>query len=285
MDPRNYQILSLSAFILFGVNELGFQIQLDNAVAIVFAALFTQYCLIGRLYIHNFDRIGYSRWSFVGQYINDAKSALISSLSLVLLLRTDMVIVAALTAFLAIASKRFFRFNGSHFLNPSACALVLVTLLSSHAYISPGQWGALGLTAFAVIGAGLLVVTRAHRLDVALAFLLMFATILFARGWYLGDPVAIAWHQMQNGALLLFTFFMITDPKTTPVTFVGRISFGFLVAGLTAILQFYFYLSAAPIYALVALAPLVPLINLYSRKKTHVKEITDFSRIADTVRL
>ena len=36
--------------------------------------------------------------------------------------------------------------------------------------------------------------------------------------------------QLQSGALLLFTFFMISDPKTTPDSRVGRILFGVLVA-------------------------------------------------------
>ena len=163
---------------------------------------------------------------------------------------------------------------------------MLVTLLSSQAYISPGQWGALGLAAFAVTGMGLLVVTRAQRLDVALAFWLSFAAIVLVRGWVLGDPNAIALHQLQSGALLLFTFFMITDPKTTPQNRAGRVVFGISVAAVAAVLQFSFYLAAAPIFALVVLAPLVPVFNHYSnsRKKTDVKENTNRHRISGFVR-
>jgi len=264
MDPRNYQIVALSAFILVGTTQLGFQIEFVNAVAIVCTALLAQRCLFSP-----------------GQ----AKSALISSLSLVLLLRTDVVLVAVIAALVAIASKKFLRLYGSHLFNPSAFALVVVTLVSSHGYISPGQWGALGLTAFAVIGMGLLVVTRAQRLDVALSFLLCYAAVVFLRGVYLGDPAAIAIHQLQNGALLLFSFFMITDPKTTPFNFYQRIAFGVAVALLTAIMQFYFYLSSAPIYALVVLAPLVPVLNMYSRKINHVKKITNTKEIGPNGRI
>ena len=276
MDPRNYQIVALSAFIWLGINRLGFQINLNVASAIVCTALLAQLCLFTPRPLSG---------RFVRQFTGQSKSALISSLSLVLLLRTEVVFIAMLTALLAIASKRFIRFDGSHFLNPSACALVLVTLLSPEAYISPGQWGALGLAAFAVTGAGLLVVTRAQRLDVALAFILSFASIVFLRGWFLGDPSAIALHQLQSGALLLFTFFMITDPKTTPVNKFNRVVFGVSVAVLTAVLQFKFYLAAAPIYALVILAPLVPIFNFYSRKNTNVNENTHSYSVSDPVRV
>ena len=253
MDPRNYQIITLSTFILVGVTRLGFQIDWLNALVIISVALLAQRFLFA-----------------AGQ----EKSALISSLSLVLLLRTDLVWLAGFAALLAIVSKRFVRFNGAHLFNPSAFALVMVTGLSSQAYISPGQWGALGLAAFLVLGAGLMVVTRAQRLDVALSFLFTWLGIVFLRGWYLGDPITIAVHQMQSGALLLFAFFMITDPKTTPLDRYARMGFGVSVAVLAAILQFNFYLSAAAIYALVALAPLVTILNLYTRNKTNVKENT-----------
>ena len=262
MDPRNYQIAALGSFIVFGTASLGFQISLENAVVIVAVALLTQ-------------RLFFS----AGQ----EKSALISSFSLILLLRTDLVALAAASAFIAIASKRFLRLRGAHFFNPSALALVIITSLSSHAYLSPGQWGDLGLAAFAVVSAGLLVVTRAQRLDVALAFLGSFSVIVLLRGWYLGDPYTIAAHQLQNGALLLFTFFMITDPKTTPVDRLPRIIFGVLVACVAAVMQFRFYISSSAICALVAMAPVVIIFNLTLKEINYVKKIDWRHCIVDCV--
>ena len=262
MDPRNYQIAALGSFIVFGTTSLGFQISLANAFVIVAVALLTQRLLFSS-----------------GQ----EKSALISSFSLILLLRTDLVVLAAVSAFLAIASKRVLRFRGAHFFNPSAVALVIVTILSSHAWLSPGQWGDLGLAAFAVVSAGLLVVTRAQRLDVALAFMVSFSAIVLLRGWYLGDPYSIALHQLQNGALLLFTFFMITDPKTTPRDRMARICFGMLVACVAAVMQFRFYISSSAIYALVAMAPVVIVFNLTLEEFNHVKKIVWRHRVIDFV--
>jgi len=251
VDPRNYQIAALSGFVVFGTAVLDFQISVTIAFAIVLSALVFQWLLFAP-----------------GQL----KSALISSLSLVLLLRTDVIFIAVLASVIAIAGKRYLRVNGSHFFNPSALALIVLCSATSHAWLSPGQWGTLGLAGLLVIGAGLLVVTRAQRLDVACAFFVSFSFIVLARGVYLGDPVSIAWHQLQNGALILFAFFMITDPKTTPHVRGARIAFGVLVASVTAVLQFGFYFNAAPIYALVFLSPTVVLFNLLVKENHNVKK-------------
>jgi len=95
MDPRNYQIVALSAFIWLGINRLGFQINLNVASAIVCTALLAQLCLFTPRPLSG---------RFVRQFTGQSKSALISSLSLVLLLRTEVVFIAMLTALLAIAS-------------------------------------------------------------------------------------------------------------------------------------------------------------------------------------
>src|SRR2546422_5386760 len=47
--------------------------------------------------------------------------------------------------------------------------------------------------------------------------------------------------QLQSGALLLFTFFMISDPKTTPDSRAGRILFAIIVATGAAYVQFGLY--------------------------------------------
>ena len=70
----------------------------------------------------------------------------------------------------------------------------------------------------------------AARADVTLAFLAFYLALVFGRSLWLGEPMAIPLHRLQNGALLLFAFFMISDPKTTPDSRAGRIVFALLVA-------------------------------------------------------
>lgn len=248
MDPRNYQIAVLCTFVGLGRFWLGFDFAVITAIAVVFTAVVFQWLLFGC----------------------QLKSALISSLSLVLLLRTDILWLAVLAAAIAILSKKYITINHRHIFNPSAFALVVVTLLFNGAWLAPGQWGPMGLSALLLAGAGLLVVTRAQRIDVALAFFFTFGSIVVLRGMWLGDPLAIALHSLQNGALIVFAFFMITDPKTTPPTVSLRILHGVSVAVLAAIFQFQFYVSSAPLFALVVLSPLVALF-LYSKETAHEK--------------
>jgi hypothetical protein len=86
LDPRWFQIASLSTLLCWGVFGLGFDVDAVVCVAMVLAAQATQWCATRVV-----------RGAF------DPKSALISSLSLCLLLRTNSVAVAV--AVVAVASK------------------------------------------------------------------------------------------------------------------------------------------------------------------------------------
>lgn len=106
-----------------------------------------------------------------------------------------------------------------------------------------------------------LVLSRAKRADIALAFLGTYAALLLARALYLGDPWAIPLKQLQSGALLLFAFFMISDPKATPDRRVQRIVFAVVVAIAGFALQLGLYKPEGLMIALAALSPLVPLLD------------------------
>jgi Na+-translocating ferredoxin:NAD+ oxidoreductase RnfD subunit len=68
-------------------------------------------------------------------------------------------------------------------------------------------------------------------------------------------------HQLQSGALLIFTGFMITDPRSTPDHRAGRIGLALAVACLAVLLQIRFQLVGAPLFALAMLSPFTPLID------------------------
>lgn len=244
-DPRHHQIAVLSALLAWALLGLDLEVRPGVAAAVVGAALVTQWLGVRAVGLPGFD----------------PRSPLISSLSLTLLLRTPSPALAALAAVLAIGSKFTLRARGKHVFNPTNFGLVAVLLLSDRAWVSPGQWGSPALAAFAVAGLGLLVVWRAERSDVTWAFLGFYAALLVGRALWLGDPLAIPLHQLANGALLVFTFFMISDPKTTPDSRAGRVLFALLVALGAGFVQFELYRPAGPIWALAALAPLVPLID------------------------
>ena len=153
------------------------------------------------------------------------------------------------------------RWDGRHVFNPSAFGIVAALLFADDAWVSTGQWGSAPILALWVAGVGSLVIRRAERTDVTWAFLAAYVGGLLGRAVWLGDPIAIPLHALGSGALLVFAFFMISDPATTPASRAGRVLFAALVAVGAGLVQFGFYRANGPIYALVALAFLVPWID------------------------
>lgn len=247
-DPRNYQILVLSLLLIYGIVGLDFGIHWQNVLAIIVTAQLAQLAGTRLAALPRFDPL----------------SALITSLSLTLLLRTDFTVLAAMAAVVAIGSKFVIRARGKHVFNPANVALVTMMLASEKVWVSSGQWGSAAIGAFALACLGFLVLTRAKRSETTIAFLVAYAVLLFGRALWLDDPLSIPLHQLQNGALLIFAFFMISDPKTSPNSAPGRLAYGVMVATIAYTVQFIFYEPNGPILALIISAPFVPLIDFLS---------------------
>jgi len=254
-DARIWQIFSLGLLLIYGVGILDFDQTATNVAVIIAAALATQWLCSHTILGRPFDPL----------------SPLITGFSLCLLLRASSPAPLALSAVLPLASKFVVRFDGKHIFNPANFAIA-VLLLTDLAWISPAQWGSGTWAAFLFVCLACLVLSRAQRADIALTFLGTYIAILLARAFYLGDPLAIPLKQMQSGALLLFTFFMITDPKTTPDRRSARMLYAVLVALVGAWLQFAHFVPQALMYALFFASPLVPLLDcLFPRDRTEVR--------------
>ena len=250
-DARHGQILVLAVLLFFGVAWFDFDIRPWNVVAALMAALITQY---GGQKLFTPDRS------------LDFRSPLITSLSLSLLLRADghTLLAAwpmAAAGFIAIASKFVLRFKNKHIFNPANLAIV-VMIFTPFAWTTPGQWGPMMVGAALMAGAGFFVTYKAARFDVPLVFLASYGALLFARALWLGDPFTIPWLNLQNGALILFAFFMISDPMTTPDRPLPRAIFAFTTALLAYLLQYHFYTSEGLFIALTLTCLVRPLLDL-----------------------
>src|SRR5207247_1423594 len=102
---------------------------------------------------------------------------------------------------------------------------------------------------------------RARRCDVTLVFLGTWAALLFGRSMWLREPVAVPIHRLESGALILFAFFMISDPKTTPDSRVGRMLFAGLVAAGAYVVQFVLFRTNGFLWSLAVASLLVPVID------------------------
>jgi Na+-transporting NADH:ubiquinone oxidoreductase subunit NqrB len=245
-DARHFQIAALASLLAFNLLYLDFGARPLNSALAILGALATQAVC--------------SRLAHLPAI--DLRSPLITGLSLSLLLRADEAWIHALAAVIAIASKFVLRLDGKHIWNPAGFAIVaLLLVLPEHVWISPGQWGASAWFAALVAFFAVMVLNAARRGDVALFFLAAHFALLVARALWLGDPLAIPLHQIQSGSLLIFAFFMISDPRTTPDSRLGRLLFALVVALLAHGLAFHWQMRPALYLALIALSPLTLLID------------------------
>jgi Na+-transporting NADH:ubiquinone oxidoreductase subunit NqrB len=244
-DPRYYQIAVLTSLLIYGVGWLSFDVGVGQ-IAILLGSVFLTQFLCGK---------------FVAASPFDPRSALISGLSLCLLLRTNSPLLMVVTAVVTIASKFVLKWNHKHIFNPTNFGIVAMIALSGEVWVSPAQWGSKLYFGFLMACLGGMVVHRALRSDVSYMFIFSYAALLFGRAFWLGDPWAIPLKQLQSGALLLFTFFMISDPKTTPDSRAGRILFAIIVAAGAAYVQFGLYRTNGLLWSLVVCSALTPFID------------------------
>lgn len=254
-DPRYFQVLYLSLFLTYGVLELGWKADIWSFIAIIVTAIVTQ------LVFSIFTTKNYSSW----------KSALITALGLCMLLKSNQWEILALGAFLAIASKFIFKIKGKHLFNPANFGIIITILITGEAWISPGQWGSSLVLLYFIGAAALMILFKVGRIDTSLIFLItLFGLDILYSQVYLGWEWSVFAHKATNGTLLLYAFFMITDPVTTPNHKKGRAIWSVLLGIISFVLMSQFYIHTAPIWVLFFLAPLTAILDRkYQFKRFH----------------
>lgn len=239
-DPRYFQIFYLGTFLMYGLSQLGWDVEVHTFIATLTTSVAVQ------LVLSYFTTKNYS----------SIKSALITGLGLCLLLKSGAIWVSVLASAIAIASKFIIRYRGKHVFNPANIGIIAAILITNQAWVSPGQWGSSVLFWFFVGAAGLMMILKVGRIDTSVAFLLSFGGLLFIRNViYLGWEPTVWVHQMSNGTLLLFAFFMITDPMTTPNDSKARIIWATLIGIGLFILSSFFYIQTSAIWVLFFISP------------------------------
>ena len=187
------------------------------------------------------------------------------------------------TAAVSLLSKYLIKFRGSHIFNPSNFGLVLCFLLLGPEHAEPLDfwWGPmtgwLALALAIIVGGGLAILIRLRLFVIAVAFWLTFASALavlmafghaFTARWHLGPVTGhyFWWVLVTSPEVLVFLFFMITDPKTTPRSMLGRVvyavSIGLLGVLLIAPAKTEFWAKVALLGALAIVCAARPLLAL-----------------------
>jgi Na+-transporting NADH:ubiquinone oxidoreductase subunit NqrB len=260
-DARYFQILFQTIFLSYGIKYLHW-----NAEWWLYSTYFVTSIITQLVFEY---LLGNTAFAYKKRIAFSFPSVIISSFGLSLLLKTNHIEVAALAAFISIASKFIIKIKGKHVFNPSALGIVTAIAFTGKAWFSPGQWGSSAVILFGVCCLGFIVVTRVQKLDTSIAFLGTFAGLLFLRQIiYLGWPMDFFVQSISTGSLLLFSFFMITDPKTIPDHKWARIIWCIAIAVVSFYLTTFKFINGAPIFVLVLAQPLVPVLDwLFKAKK------------------
>jgi Na+-transporting NADH:ubiquinone oxidoreductase subunit NqrB len=158
-----------------------------------------------------------------------------------------------------VASKFVFRSQNKHFFNPANFGVVFMVLFTGVAYISPAQWGNAAILLFILGSFGLLILTNIRKMDLAISWIVFFFGMDYLWNiYYKNWPLDFFVHSISSGSMILFTFFMITDPSSTPNSRVARVIWVFLVAALAFYLQAFKFIKGAPLYSLFIMSFTVP---------------------------
>ncbi len=221
IDPR-YVVLTILVFYLFmGMSVLGFNRTPGQALVTTFLTCFLEVSL---------SKIFKKQWIF-------PLSALITSCSLSILLNySHNYWILLLPVFFAIGSKYIFTLDGKHVFNPAQIAVTLSLLVGGGLIsVAPAyQWN--GIESFSIFIAMLGIFFLLPRIDrhwLVLSFLFFFTLQTFLRAMIMKHHLpfeTLFLGTLTSAPFFLFTFFMITDPATSPKNHKMQIFVGFAIA-------------------------------------------------------
>lgn len=251
-DPRtgNRTAAALATLLtVIGHLFLGF----EQAWIHVFVALFTGYtCALVFEYVDaraNARPAGYAGggWKKVADFLVSVHMTSITT-SFLIYTNTRLTVLMFAVA-LAIGSKYLFRVKGPsgryvHFFNPSNFGIAVTLFLFPWVSVIPYAFLSRisGWIDFVVPVVILALGTRLNvlftkRIPVILAWLVGFVFQAAVRSVFFGTPLLAGLVPMTGVAFVLFTFYMITDPMTSPSALRGQIIYGFSAAAAYGILM------------------------------------------------
>ena len=187
------------------------------------------------------------------------------------------------TAAVSLLSKHVIKWRGEHVFNPSNIGLVLCFLALGRNRAAPLDfwWGPMSawlvVALIVIVTGGFAILRRLSLLRVALGFWAAFTAgigVLALAGhsmtarWHLG-PISgfhLWWILITSPEVLVFLFFMITDPKTAPLSPTWRVVYavalGLLAAVLIAPTTTEFAAKVALLGALAIVCAAMPILRL-----------------------
>jgi hypothetical protein len=221
IDPRIPVAIILFTYLSLGLTILGFNRTPLQALTTTITCVLFELAL---------GRIFKKQWLF-------PLSAMITSFSLSFLLNySHDFFLLFIPIFFAIGSKYIFTFNGKHTLNPALMGVSLSLIFSKELVTAAPayQWNGIAGMSFFVAMLGLLfVIPRVNRHWLVISFLTFFTLQTALRAYVMRHHLpfeTLFLGTLSSPSFLIFTFFMITDPPTTPNAKREQIWVGFWLA-------------------------------------------------------
>lgn len=243
-DPRMGLRMSATlatVFTILGHAVFGF----EQPVAQIFVALITGY-ICALLFEWVDARASGCTPGFAGggfrKLFDFLLSAHMTSITLSFLLYFNQRLwIMALAVALAIGSKHVFRVyhNGrlQHFMNPSNFAIAVILVVYQWTGVLPwgftvdlhGSWD--WIVPLIIVGLGLrLNLLFTNRIPTIVSWLVTFVALGAIRAWFQHGNVTAELVILSGIPMVLFTFYMITDPQTSPSPVKSQVLFGSSIA-------------------------------------------------------
>ena len=223
IDPRIPIAAVLFTYLVLGLTVLGFNRSPWQAVTTTISCCFLEVALT---------------WLFKRKWVFPL-SAMITSFSLSFLLNySHDFYLLFVPLFFAIGSKYIFMFKGKHALNPAMAGISLSLLAVPHLVTAAPayQWNGIASMSIFIVMLGLLfVIPKVNRQWLVMSFLFFFTVQTFLRALLMKHHLpfeTLFLGTLSSPAFFIFTFFMITDPATSPPDRKQQIIVGFLLATL-----------------------------------------------------
>src|SRR5688572_26062866 len=193
-------------------------------------------------------------------------SAYISGISAGILVRSPLVWPYFFTSLISITSKYVLRFRGKHLWNPTNFGVSAVVFLApATVTVLSVQWGNVVAPMAVIWILGSVIVWRVGRFHISATYVLSFLLFSFVRAAVTGTPWLANVAPITGPMYQLFTFFMVTDPKTTVRSVRGQCLVAFLVAFVEMLMRLN-EVVYAPFYALFVVGPAALLVEEWIRR-------------------
>ncbi len=273
IDPRYIAPIFISCVLLAAHLTAGVLVSPWKTGLAIVAAIVTE-LFLGRVY--------YGKWPHLA-------SAYVSGISIGILLRSEAAYWPyAYCAAVSIYSKYVIRAGNRHLWNPSNFGIVVTLLVAPYAVNTLSQeFGNSFYAMVAIWMIGAFIISRLKRFHICATYVISFFVLAWLRTAITKQPFLTEVAPITGPMYQLFTFFMITDPRTTVSSKRGQMVVAFLVALAEAFFRIYPYIPAAyaggeaihtwvtdvvsihaPYFALFFVGPAANLVELWAKKRS-----------------